>query len=103
MMDTQKCIVLSHLGQVAATFELVGGVDPEKADEIAVAFCLEAIEKAIEKGKRIFTDEEFEQLGNILTKAKALDMMIESDVADHLEANRAAIREALGLPSEEEK
>lgn len=103
MMDTQKCIVLSHLEQVAATFELVGGVDPERADEIAVAFCLEAIEKALEKGKRIFTDEEFEQLGNILTKAKALDMMIESDVADHLEANRAAIREALGLPSEEEK
>lgn len=102
MMDTQKCIVLSHLEQVAATFEL-GGVDPDRADEIAVTFCLEAIEKAIEKGKAIFTDEEFEQLGNILTKAKALDIMIESDVADHLEANRAAIREALGLPSEEEK
>lgn len=101
MMDTQKCIVLSHLEQVAAGFELVSG-DPDRADEIAVAFCLEAIEKAIEKGKAIFTDEEFEQLGNLLTKAKALDMMIESDVADHLEANRAAIREALGLSPEEE-
>lgn len=54
MMDTQKCIVLSHLEQVAATFELVGGVDPDRADEIAVTFCLEAIEKAIEKGKAIF-------------------------------------------------
>lgn len=103
MMDTQKCIVLSHLEQVAATFELVGGVDPDRADEIAVAFCLEAIEKALEKGKAIFTEEEFEQLGNLLTKAKALDMMIESEVTDHLEANRAAIREALGLSPGEEK
>lgn len=103
MMDTQKHLVLTHLEKIAATFELIGGVDPDKADEIAVKFCLEAIEKTIEEGKHIFTDEEFEQLGNLLFKALALDSMIEDRVAAHLEANRAAVRESLGLPPEEEK
>lgn len=102
MIDTQKHIVLTHLEQVAASFEFVGGVNPDKADEIAVAFCLETIEKAIEEGKHIFTDEEFEQLGGLLFKAMALNSMIEDRVAAHLEANRAAVREALGLPPEEE-
>lgn len=102
MIDTQKHIVLTHLEKVAATFELIGGVEPDKADEIAVVFCLEAIEKAIEEGKHIFTDEEFEQLSGLLFKVLALDSMIEDRVAAHLEANRAAVREALGLPPEKE-
>lgn len=102
MIDTQKHIVLTHLEKVAATFELIGGVEPDKADEIAVVFCLEAIEKAIEEGKHIFTDEEFEQLGGLLFKVLALDSMIEDRVAAHLEANKAAVREALGLPPEKE-
>lgn len=102
MIDTQKHIVLTHLEKVAATFELVCGTDPDKADEIAATFCLEAIEKAIEEGKHIFTDEEFEQLGILLFKAMALDSMIEDRVAAHLGANKEAVREALGLPPEEE-
>lgn len=102
MIDTQKHIVLTHLEKVAATFELIVGVDADKADELAVGFCLEAIEKAIEEGKHIFTDEEFEQLGGLLFKAMALDSMIEDRVTAHLEANRAAVREALGLPPEKE-
>lgn len=102
MIDTQKHITLTHLEKVAATFELIVGVDPDKADELAVVFCREAIEKAIEEGKHIFTDEEFEQLGGLLFKAMALDCMIEDRVAAHLEANRSTIREALGLPPEKE-
>lgn len=102
MIDTQKYLVLTHLEKVAATFELFGGADPDKADEIAVVFCHEAIEKAIEEGKHIFTDEEFEQLGNLYFKMLALDSMIEDRVAAHLEANRVAVREALGLPPEKE-
>ena len=61
MIDTQKHIVLTHLEKVATTFELIIGVEPDKADELAVKFCAEAIEKAVEEGKHIFTDEEFEQ------------------------------------------
>lgn len=102
MIDTQKHIVLTHLEKVATTFELIIGVEPDKADELAVKFCAEAIEKAVEEGKHIFTDEEFEQLGNLMFKAMALDSMIEDRVAAHLEANRATVREALGLPPEKE-